>query len=87
MNWTEPNPPTEGESYYDHTKLETPLGKFIIEWKSWKESPSYDIMLGADWIGCEYELEDAKQNAEYYLINRFKELEVFLGENKIGKKE
>jgi len=79
MNWTEPKPPTEGESNYDHVRLQTPLGEIIITWKSWKESPSYDIEIGfGEWIGCEYSLEDAKEKAETYLVDKWKELDLFL---------
>jgi len=69
MNWTENKPATEGVSHYDHTILESPIGKFIIEWKSWKEVPSYDVMLNDDWVGSEYDLEDAKNLAEKHLVD------------------
>ncbi len=79
MNWTEESNPKEGVSYYDHTISETPLGKCIIEWKSWKENPSYDIQLNDEWIGCESDLETAKEAAKVYLVNRLNELKLFLG--------
>ena len=80
MNWTEPKPPTDGESYYDHVKCETPLGLIKIEWKSWKESPSYDVSLDDNWIGQENSLKEAKKLALDYLtvvnitLNKFLEL-------------
>ena len=67
MNWTEPKPPTDGESCYDHVKCETPLGLIKIEWKSWKESPSYDVSLDDNWIGQEYSLKEAKKLSLDYL--------------------
>jgi len=78
MNWTEPKPPTKGESYYDHTICKTPLGELKIEWKSWKDSPSYDIDLNGEWIGSEYSLEDAKKVAEKFLVNKRDELSEYL---------
>ena len=51
---------------YDHVRAETPLGEFLITWKSWKERPSYDIQAYDDgkWLGSEYTLELAKEFAE-----------------------
>lgn len=78
-NWTEPKNPTEGFSYYDHTICETPFGKLKIEWKSWKESPSYDVMLNdRDWVGVAYDLESAKELARNYLVKKHKELSELL---------
>jgi hypothetical protein len=80
MNWTEPKPPTEGISHYNHTILTTPLGDFIIEWKGWKDNPSYDIMLVDDWIGCEYSLEEAKEKVISYIMSIADNLALFLYE-------
>lgn len=78
MEWTEPKPPTEGESYYDHVKCETPLGTAMIEWKSWKRRPSYDLMVGNEWVGAEYTLEDAKEAVRKYLDKIRKEIDKIL---------
>jgi hypothetical protein len=79
MNWTEPKSPTEGESYYDYIKCETPLGEIKIEWSSWKETASYDVMLKDQyWLGVGHSLEEAKRLAYNYLKNKSKELQVFL---------
>lgn len=78
MNWTEPNPPTKDVCPYDHVDCDTPLGLMRIDWKSWKESPSYDIELGDFWIGVEYDLDKAKEVAENYLISKAKELNDYL---------
>lgn len=78
MIWTEPKPPTEGVSYYDHIICNTPLGDIIIDWKSWKDRPSYDVMLDAVWIGVEYDLEKAKEIAYNYLNKIYNELDEFL---------
>jgi len=84
MNWTEPKPPTEGESYYDHVSLETPLGKIMIEWKSWKMDPSYDVELNGEWILCVYNLEEAKQDSLNYIKNKCNELTIFLEKGSIA---
>jgi hypothetical protein len=80
MNWTDQKPPIKGESYYDHVKLETPIGWIIIEWKSWKESPSYEIMINDNWIGAEYSLDDAKLKAVEYIKDIYSKLEKFLNQ-------
>jgi len=67
MKWTEAAPPTEGISHYDHVTLTSPIGDIVIEWKSWKERPSYDVEMSGVWVGCEYDLQDAKKLAENYL--------------------
>jgi hypothetical protein len=74
MNWSEPKPPTDNVSYYDHTILETPIGVAIIEWKSWKDQPSYDIQLDGNWLGVEYTLGDAKTKVHEYLQQKYDEL-------------
>ena len=38
--WTEPAPPGNG-CYYDHAIAETPFGRFLLTWKSWKDDPGY----------------------------------------------
>lgn len=78
MNWTEPKSPTANESSYDHITCQTPLGKCIIEWKSWKDNPSYDISLEDECIYCEYNLENAKQKALEHLVAKKRELDLFL---------
>ena len=78
MNWTEPKPPTEGESYYDHVKCNTPLGTITIEWKSWKFNPDYSIEIGNEYIDTCYTLEDAKLRARVHLTDKQEELYQFL---------
>lgn len=80
MKWTEPKPPTRDVSFYDHVKLETPLGEIKIEWKSWKEDPSYDVMLNDEWLLCVYNLEEAKEESLNYIKNKYNELKKFLEE-------
>lgn len=79
MEWSKPKPPIPHISPYDHIQLSTPIGSFIIEWKSWKENPDYTITFcDTDWIGCEYSLEDAKKRVKEYLIAKHKELSKYL---------
>lgn len=78
MKWTEPSKPINGISYYDHVILESPMGKIIIEWKSWKERPSYSIELGGLWIGAGDTLDEAKEIAETYLMNMAIKIKEFL---------
>ncbi len=86
MNWTEPKPPTDGVSYYNHTICETPIGKFIIEWKSWKENDSYDITKDSNvFVGYGDTLEEAKEIVKDYLITKNNELSAFLGLKETNK--
>lgn len=78
MKWTESKPPIQGVSYYNHCICESPLGQIKIEWKGWKEYPSYDIQIDDKWIACEYDLEDAKNAAREHLIGKYTELFLFL---------
>lgn len=78
MKWTEPTKATKGVSSYDHVIAETPIGRMIIEWKSWKDQPSYDVMINNDWVGVEYDLEDAKDIGVDYLNNLLKKLTEYM---------
>jgi hypothetical protein len=78
MKWTKESKPKEGVSYYDHTILSTPIGTYIIEWKSWKDRPSYDIELDDAWLDCQYSLGDAKTVVESHLIKKYEELKKFI---------
>lgn len=80
MNWTEPSKPIR-EIPYDHVTCETPLGLAIICWKSWKFSDSYSVEVGDTYVGEGIDLDDAKRIAKWYLIDKFTELNVFLGFN------
>lgn len=78
LNWSEISEPKEGVSFYTHTIAETPIGKFKIEWKSWKESDTYSIMLDEQYIGDEFELEYAKERAEQFVKSKLEELQKLL---------
>lgn len=77
MNWTLEKEPNEKVSY-NHVLLETPIGEYIVDWKGWKENPSYDVSLEGIWLGGEYDLESAKKLAENHLIKTGNEINEFL---------
>lgn len=60
--WTDAMPP-DAESAYDHCSCNTPLGKALIEWKSWKSCPGYSLTIGNDDLGCFVDLAEAKAAA------------------------
>lgn len=78
MKWTEPRKPTEGVSFYDHVIAETPIGRMIIEWKSWKDNDDYCVMLNNEWVGIEYDLDKAKQLGVDYLKDKIKKLTEYI---------
>ena len=52
---------------YDHSIAETPFGRFVIAWKSWKEFDSYDTLESPfnDYLCVnEYSLEAAQKECE-----------------------
>lgn len=79
MNWTEPKDPTEGVSHYSHVISETPLGQCLIEWKGWKQSDSYSVTIGNEYIGEGYDLEDGKRLAKDWLTKKHNELSELFG--------
>ena len=75
MSWSKHFPPNE-DSYYDHMFLETPVGTFKIEWKSWKY-PYYDYTIylaptgdpkGEIYIDTGSSLENAQYLVRQYLV-------------------
>ena len=78
LKWTDPTEPKNGVSHYDHCICETPLGNFIIEWKSWKEAPSYDVTIDGGWVACAYSLEEAKKATHDYIVELYNELTDFI---------
>ena len=77
MNWTEKQEPNDKVPYH-HIELLTPIGTYLIDWKGWKENPSYDIELKGEWIGTEYDLESAKNLAENHLLELNNQLNGFI---------
>jgi hypothetical protein len=54
-------PPSEA-CRYDHCIAETPFGRFLITWKSWKEydDPTVDETPWGDWYAAFNSVDDAK---------------------------
>lgn len=81
MSWSEISDPKEGVSYYTHTTLETPLGKAILEWKGWKEYPSYSVTIDGEYISEEYgTIDEAKEKVREYLTEKLNQLSTFLSD-------
>lgn len=81
LKWSEESPPNDIISY-NHIKCETPIGELVIDWKGWKDDPSYDAYLTGSnyvWIGSESSLEDAKEQAKKFMEHKIKELQEFMG--------
>lgn len=65
LQWSETKEPNK-QCAYEHVTADSPLGTFVIEWKSWKESPGYDVTHPLEKL-CIYgyfSLEEAKENAQ-----------------------
>lgn len=61
IQWSE-NMPASEECRYDHCIAQTPFGRFLITWKSWKEydSPTVDETPWSDWGGFFNSVDEAK---------------------------
>lgn len=81
MKWSEQKPPIKGICWYDHVTCETPLGQASIEWKSWKDFPSYSVMLNGNYLGEKDSLEDAKKFTREHLLKVYCELRTLLDIN------
>lgn len=62
--WSENFEPTKGVSSYNHCLADCSFGIYRIEWKGWKDYPSYGIDFNEEYIGSENYLEDAKAFAQ-----------------------
>jgi hypothetical protein len=71
ITWTEPAPPKDGESMYDHVFGTIGPLKFSIEWKSWKKYDSYglEVDVGESWIGSFGSLDEAKTEAGKWIAS------------------
>lgn len=64
LEWSEPKPPTAGVSSYDHSIADSPIGEFRVEWKSWKQYPSYVVYSPDGNVQVEDSLEKAVSSAQ-----------------------
>jgi hypothetical protein len=87
MNWTEHNKPIKDISSYDHVSCETPLGKALIEWKSWKRYDSYSVTIGDTYIGEGVDLDDAKKLAKNWLASIKSQLSLLLNTDSVMTKQ
>lgn len=67
LSWTEPAPPTEGVSFYDHCLAGSSIGPYRIEWKSWKKYDAYCVYGPCEFFASEPDLEQAKAAAFAHL--------------------
>lgn len=83
LNWSEekqpkdslPNSTNKDGHGYDFVYVEIPLGLLYIDWKSWKTQPDYMVYLDDFYIGTMYELDEAKELAEVWLIQKIYDLQ------------
>lgn len=64
--WSNEMQPCE-DCRYNHTFADSPLGRFNIEWKGWKEHDSRTVYLNGEHIGDSYSVEESKKLAQQYL--------------------
>ena len=79
LDWSEHSPPDFGCGY-DHIRVETPLGRFLLIWPGWEEYPSYKFietpwgeLHDAGLLGFRRK-EDAIEWAETELSKRVREM-------------
>ena len=76
--WSEPQKPNS-DCRYDHVYWESKIfGKVYIEWKSWKDYPSYDCIVQNPDLNiivdvCEQSLQKAKIEVEKQLLKLLNE--------------
>jgi hypothetical protein len=71
LQWSENKPPSE-ECRYDHCIAETPFGRFLITWKSWKQfdSPTVDEAPWGIWCVAFDSVDAAKAACQRELDER-----------------
>lgn len=82
IEWSDVRPPDRVVSFYDHVFAETPLGRVVIEWKSWKDYDTRSCQLpwgGADSVVCSDDLDGAKAGVEDAFRKIALELSEFVG--------
>ena len=66
ISWGSEAPPDK-DSRYNHVFGTHPLGKFCIEWKSWKESDSYTCYFNDEYWNDAYSLDEAKDFCQKHI--------------------
>ena len=59
---------------YNHVLADSPLGKFSIEWKGWKDHDSYCIYVDGYYLDYANNLDEAKLIADKRLVDKAHEL-------------
>lgn len=59
IDWTDERKP-DNDIRYNHVIGACGLGRFTIEWKSWKESDSFDVFFNDDHVDSCFDLSSAK---------------------------
>ena len=66
LSWSDPQPPNT-ECRYDHATADTLVGRYLIDWKSWKPHDDYVLRFRDDYIACFDSLDAAKDGAAQHL--------------------
>ena len=66
ISWGSEAPPDK-DSRYNHVFGTHPLGKFRIEWKSWKESGTYTCYFDDEYWNDAYSLDEAKDFCQKHI--------------------
>lgn len=59
LKWSDVAEPNE-QIRYAHVLADSPLGRFSIEWKSWKPHDTFCVYLDGDYLDTSMNLDDAK---------------------------
>lgn len=73
LKWSEEYEANE-DIRYNHVLADSPIGKFSIEWKGWKENDVMTIYLDEHYLDCADTLEKAKEAVDIYLISKTDQL-------------
>lgn len=70
LEWSVNCPPDRVVSY-DHCTAPFPFGEIRLEWKGWKEDPSFSFYLNEDYVDEFYgTLDEAKKDVHAFLQSR-----------------
>lgn len=82
LSWSEEYKPNE-TIRYNHILADSPIGKFSIEWKGWKENDDVMIYLDSYYLGYANTLEEAREAVDKYLYSKTVQLiGLFTGKEK-----
>lgn len=74
LEWSEERKPASDDIPYNHVVAESVLGRFSIEWKSWKEYDARVLYLAGEYIESFHNVEDAKAGAAAHLLKIYNSL-------------